>query len=160
MTVNFNNSLHDSIDFDVELNTSELYKLEIREYFFKKESNLIWYIKVHLLEPERSDNIARIIDTTSWSGYQYMTSSMKDIYDSNWYNPNFVIKWVASDFLEYVLRDIKNIYNWDDCMVLLSSYDSWEKYLSNTIDNVKKQTNELIKWQLWWSDFCSFTLKI
>ncbi len=160
MTLNSNNSIDNSIDFDVDINTSNLYKFEIREYFFKKEWNLIWYIKVHFLEPEKSDNIARVIDTTSSSGYEYMTSSMKDIYNSNWYNPSFVIKWVANQFLEYVLRDIKDIYWWEDCMVLLSSYDSWEKYLSNTIDNVKKQTNDLIKAQFWWSDFCSFTLKI
>lgn len=159
MNINSVNSFS-NFEFDLELKEESKYGFFTREYFFKKNWNLLWYIKVNFLDREKDDNIARIIDTTSSSWFYYMTDYMKSIYIKNGYKSKYSISWVAVFFLEYVLTDIKKTFNNNDCLILVSSINWREKYLSKVIDSVKEKISNLIKEVWWWSEVCSFTIKI
>lgn len=127
------------------------------EFFFRDfENNLIWYIKLNLVDNEFSSDLAYMIDVTTASWYDFLPEIIRWIYDNSWYNPLVKYKWYATFFVEYVLKYIRENYPQKRMVLVACLPQNYEKLRAVITD-----VNTRVDWirLMWWSDIHAFTIK-
>lgn len=113
------------------------------EFFFRKgRGELIGYMRTHI-EISTRGSVAYIIDTTSASGFDYLSPELKAFYREHGYQREKVVRGFGRIEFSYVLAFIKE--NHPDIRIIpVAAYKNNEPAIWDLIDRVQKSTERLI----------------
>ena len=126
--------------------------------FRDQAGHLLGLFKFHYITALES---IYINDSTNSSSYDYFSDAMKNLYKEKGFDENYISEpWSAKYMLKTLLEYFKTEYPWVSWINFSES-----RYRSNTITlerliDATQKISQLILDIRWWSEWCSWTIKI